>query len=74
MRGPLDDKDEIWNWSTRGRLRWDMFRLWNEELQTFDHTKMGSQHTCNVTKELIVMLVLLCTIDIKELAKLCAKY
>jgi hypothetical protein len=32
------------------------------------------QHTCKVRKELIVMLALLGTMDIKELAKLYAKY
>jgi hypothetical protein len=46
--------DEIWNWSTMGKLRWDTFRLQNKELQTLGHTKMGSQHTCKVGKELIV--------------------
>jgi hypothetical protein len=66
--------DEIWNWSTMDKLRWDTFRLQNKELQTLGHTKMGSQHTCKVGKELIVMLALLGAMDIKELAKLYAKY
>jgi hypothetical protein len=35
---------------------------------------MVSQHTCKVAKEFIVMLALLGTMDIKELAKLYAKY